>query len=150
MLKTYVIYKVVKTKAIGNESVRQCRAYFESMGFITDVIELTGRFRKYKDCFAEEFDKQIGVDSGFDVIAINKGFVLLIQVTTTTPKNHGPYQWFADQYPNIQVVQYVRVKGRNNPSKIFIYEPFQDGHVLWDTYCEGNIKPLRYKSWKQK
>ena len=79
-----------KSRATGNTSVRVCKQYFESQGAIFSKAELGGKFTKYKDLFSEFFDTQLGVQAGFDAIALDTKYIWLIQITTTRPKTHTP------------------------------------------------------------
>ena len=116
----------------GYVSVVRAMRYYESEGYLVDVVEKTGRFRLYKDLFSKMFSEH-GYDAGFDLLAIHKTKKnVLIQVTTTKPKVHKPFIFFAKKYgKSIDVHQYVRKKGRGS-NLLIIYN--RDG-----TYTRSDV-----------
>lgn len=119
---------MVNSRQIGHASARACKAYYEKIGYTTAKVELTGKFTPYKDMFSEWFETQ-GYEAGFDMVALNEKELLLVQITTTKPKTHKPFQHFADTFPHTNVVQFVRVKGRV-PNIIVKYYPLQKRKVF--------------------
>ena len=111
---------MVNSKQIGNVSVNRAREFYESEGYVTTVVELTGRFRKYKDAFSKYFEEVIGREGGFDILCIHPSKLpVLVQVTTSKPKVHIPYIAFAKEFGHTVVTEvYVRMKKRQKDYRI--------------------------------
>jgi len=112
---------MVNSRQIGYASVRACREWLDKKGYIHTQVELTGRFRKYKDAFSQWFLEKHGMEAGFDEMALGDGKVWLIQVTTTKPKPHKPFILFKKKFPFIGVLQYVRQRKRKDKDFIIEY-----------------------------
>lgn len=78
----------MSARAKGARTVNKVKDYYESEGYLFDVVEKTGRFRKYKDLFSEYCD-------GFDAIAMKGGVTELVQIKTNTPAGQESYRSFA-------------------------------------------------------
>lgn len=76
----------------GWRSRRKCVLKLEKAGWVVDVVEKTGRFRKNKDLFGL-----------YDLCCIKPGVVLFIQVTSTRPHVHKPYHEFANVFGGEQI-----------------------------------------------
>jgi len=110
----------MSSRTKGYYSVKRATEYYNSLGYIVDSVEKTGKFRKYKDLFSEWFDNK----AGFDLLGVSQtNTPVLIQVTTNKPKVHKNFQKFADIFGHlIDVQQYVRTK-RGKPDLVFLYLP---------------------------
>ena len=86
---------MVSNRAKGNRNQLKAIRFMEEKGFLVDKVEKTGKFAKVKDLFGL-----------FDFVAIEKGKVCFVQVTTNTPHTHKKYQSFADQY-ELTTLQFV-------------------------------------------
>lgn len=115
---------MVNSRNIGNSSVNQARTYYQNDGYVTDVVEQTGRYRKWKDAYSEWFYNETNREAGFDLLCIHESRPpILVQVTTTTPKVHIPFIEFAKTFGHtVRVQQFVRMKGKQK-NKVFQYLP---------------------------
>lgn len=101
------------SKAKGRRTVTKAIKYFQDKGMIVDEVELGGRFRKSKDLFAGlctkcwklECDHSDTRFDGFDIIAMDRRNVWLVQIKTNRPPAQKPYIRFAKDFSN----RYIRV-----------------------------------------
>jgi len=101
------------SKAKGRRTVTKAIKYFQDKGMIVDEVELGGRFRKSKDLFAGlctkcwelECDHSDTRFDGFDIIAMDRRNVWLVQIKTNRPPVQKPYIRFAKDFSN----RYIRV-----------------------------------------
>lgn len=76
----------------GRRTLAKAKQHYEEEGWLVDEVELGGKFRKSRDLFSsEDF-------SGFDLVGLRQGKVILIQVKTNTPPNLTEYGCFARKY----------------------------------------------------
>lgn len=87
----------MSTRRKGNRNRRRVQHYFSDIGYITANVEKTGKFVSEKDLFALSEGEDYN-DKGFDVLAIKKHRVLLIQVKSNTPAVQAFYRDFAKKY----------------------------------------------------
>lgn len=88
----------MKTRVKGNRAVRKCINYLKTKGYIVSKAEVGGKFVKQKDMFGL-----------FDLVAIRKGNILLVQVTCNRNHPHKKFQEFSNMYANesIYIEQYI-------------------------------------------
>lgn len=114
----------MSSRTIGNYSVRIARTFYEGMGYVTDVVEKTGRFRKFKDFLSEYAQIKYETEAGFDIICIHSKIefkTVLCQVCTNKPKSHAVFQRFANDFPGLIISQYVRATRGKGKDKVFEY-----------------------------
>lgn len=89
---------MVNTRAKGNRNQLKVIKYLEREGFLVDKVEKHGKFVKQKDMFGL-----------FDLVAIRKGNILLVQVTCNRNHPHKKFQEFSNMYANesIYIEQYI-------------------------------------------
>ncbi len=89
----------MNTRRKGNKTVRNCKEFFESYGFLVDDCEKKGRFLKQKDLYGL-----------FDCVAIRASpagtEVAFIQSTCNRPHKHKPYTEFAKIYATHMIAIY--------------------------------------------
>jgi len=113
---------MVKTRCKGNASVRKCEEILTSLGYITSIVERTGRFIKNKDMFSNGEDDERGLGfefGGFDLIAMKNGCkIKYIQVKTTNPATHKPYIQFRGKFDDVSVeIEQWTYKNMSNTKK---------------------------------
>lgn len=73
----------------GNRSRLKAIKQLEEMGWLVDVVEKTSKWAKEKDLF-----------SLFDLIAIQRGTIKLIQISTNKNHPHKAFSEFNEKYGN--------------------------------------------------
>lgn len=88
-----------KNRRKGNRSRLLAIKELEEDGWLVDVVEKTSRYAKNKDLF-----------DLFDLIAIKKGVIQLIQISTNTNHPHKAYSEFNEKYgnPHLLISQWVK------------------------------------------
>ena len=92
----------MQTRVKGWRHRREATKYYEDRGYAVAVVERTGRFIKEKDAFGL-----------FDLLAVSKDKVILIQVTSNRPHPHYKLQEFANKYASehLIIMQLVWIDG---------------------------------------
>lgn len=104
---------VASTKKKGARTRYKALEYWQSKGYLVDTVEQGGRFNKSKDLFSRYCTncwnvynedppccKKNNRFSGFDIVALNKKEILVIQLKTNTPASQEEYKQFAMRFAN--------------------------------------------------
>lgn len=106
----------MNSNAKGRRNLNRAMAHQEADGWITDEVELGGKFRKSKDLFSSlctkcwKKDCEVHGESdrfkGFDFIAIKPKRIRLVQVKSNKPPTQLTYKRFAKKFASryIEVV----------------------------------------------
>ena len=104
----------MSARAKGRRTIVKAMDLLKDKGMIVDEVELGGRFRKSKDLFSGLCTKcwkhdceHISQDTfdGFDLVAMDRTNVWLIQVKTNKPPTQKSYIRFAKQFAG----KYIRI-----------------------------------------
>ena len=118
----------MSSRAKGKRSVAKVKEYFKSQGYLVGDTEQVSKYAKVQDLYSdycltcktqcEDYtgeglvckcgnkDSKQKRFPGFDLVAIKKGVVELVQVKTNSPATKKPYKQFASRFTtsNIKVV----------------------------------------------
>ena len=96
------------SRAKGRRTQNKAIKHLENLGYIVDVVERTGKFRKYKDlysgfcvnCWKREDECCDNKDEfeGFDIIAIKSDHTILVQIKTNSPATQRTFKKFAKKF----------------------------------------------------
>ena len=110
----------------GNRSRRKVSKFYEEKGYIVDKVEKTHKWAKEKDLFALSLGDGY-TDKGFDLIAMNTGEVVFVQVKTNSPATQKWYRDFSENYAGEVVRVVVATVEDYKGIRIQWYQP--DGEI---------------------
>ena len=128
------------SKAKGRRSRYKCEDYLRSKGYLVANVEKSGsRYLKERDLFALSQDGDY-TDKGFDLIALSRGNIILVQVKSNTPASTSFYVDFAKQYADEYVEILVMTVEDYSGIRLQWYE--SDGSIT-DGYIDKKDIPKR-------
>ena len=101
----------MSSRSKGGRTRRRGEKYWRDKNYLVDRVELGGKFTKSKDLFSgiciycwtkdeEDCCDQKTLFDGFDIVALNKGEIILIQLKTNQPPTQKIYKQFAKRFGN--------------------------------------------------